>query len=355
MKRYKTYIDEAGNTGDNLLDLKQPLFVLGAVSIPMEKHTQAELVREAHFLAVKEKEETEIKATKWYKAPKKREAIKLMLDELEKLGAEYHIVVVEKRFMISGWAVNTFFDYYNVGSDDMSFVNDAEKRKFVADHYEQNCPDEDLTVIGKALREPTRESYQSAIDALRRNAPEQSSKEILDCAERNVDRLLEVETEPNEMFAENVFHSPNLTGFATLGNLVAKMCLDEQGETALIFDDCNLCNEAFPKLFDIFKNVEEDIQIPGLPLIYTWKNRILSVQKGLSHAQPLLQAADVLATSTDKVLQKCREDNMNFNDYECGILMLLAILYGEGNLWMVSSQKLKQHFGKATRIVSQLD
>jgi hypothetical protein len=129
----------------------------------------------------------------------------------------------------------------------------------------------------------------------------------------------------------------------------------EQGETALIFDDCNLCNEAFPKLFDIFKNVEEDIQIPGLPPIYTWKNRILSVQKGLSHAQPLLQAADVLATSTDKVLQKCREDNMNFNDYECGILMLLAILYGEGNLWMVTSQKLKQHFGKATRIVSQLD
>ena len=58
MKRYKTYIDEAGNTGDNLLDLKQPLFVLGAVSIPMEKHTQAKLVREAHFLAVKEKEET---------------------------------------------------------------------------------------------------------------------------------------------------------------------------------------------------------------------------------------------------------------------------------------------------------
>lgn len=164
-----------------------------------------------------------------------------------------------------------------------------------------------------------------------------------------------METEPNDMFAENVFHSPNLTGFATLGNLVAKMCLDKQGETALIFDDCNLCNEAFPKLFDIFKNVEEDILIPGLPPIYTWKNRILSVQKGLSHVQPLLQAADVLATSTDKVLQKCREDNMNFNDYECGILMLLAILYSGGNLWMVTSQKLKQHFGKATRILSQLD
>ncbi|MBQ1454964.1 MAG: hypothetical protein IIZ25_03850, partial [Thermoguttaceae bacterium] len=53
----------------------------------------------------------------------------------------------------------------------LAIKDDAEKRKLVADHYEQNCPDEDLTVIGKALREPTRESYQSAIDALRRNAP----------------------------------------------------------------------------------------------------------------------------------------------------------------------------------------
>ena len=47
MKHYKTYIDEAGNTGDNLLDLQQPLFVLAAVSIPVDKLSRAENVREA--------------------------------------------------------------------------------------------------------------------------------------------------------------------------------------------------------------------------------------------------------------------------------------------------------------------
>lgn len=351
--KYVTFIDEAGNTGDNLLDLQQPLFVLGAVSVPQAKLAEAEKVREALFQSVKEKEETEIKATKWHKSPKKREAMVTLLNELKQLGAQYHVVVVEKRFMIAGWAVNTYFDYANVGSDDMSFVNDADKRKFTADYYEQNCSDEDLTIVGQALQNPTRKSYLSAIDALRRNAPEQSSIDILNCAERNVDELLDEETTPSEMFTESVFHSPNLTGFSTLGNMIAKMCLDEQSETQIIFDECPLCNEAFSKLFDIFEKVNQDIQIPGLPTIYTWKNRILSVQKGKGQLEPLLQAADVLATSTDKVLQKCQKDDMSFNDYERSVLLFLAVIFGENHLWVVTSQKLMQNFGKATRIASQ--
>ena len=353
MKQYTTYIDEAGNTGDNLLDLQQPLFVLGAVSVPVEMRARAEEVREAQFLAVKEKEETEIKATKWYKAAKKQAAMKVLLEELKQIGAQYHVVVVEKRFMIAGCAVNTFFDYANVGSDDMSFVNDGEKRKAVADHYEQHLTDEELTIVGEALREPTREAYLSAIEVLRRNALEQSSWDILDCAARNVDELLDEETIPTGTFNESVFHAPNLTAFSTLGNLIAEMCIEEQAETHLIFDDCTLCNEAFPKLFDIFKNMERDIQIPGLPPIYTWKDRIMSVQKGNSKAKPLLQAADVLATSTDKVLQKCLKDDMAFNGYEKSVLMLLGETFGENHFWVVTSQKLKQNFGKATRIAVQ--
>ena len=352
MKRYNTYIDEAGNTGDNLLDLQQPLFVLGAVSVPMEKLARAEEVREALFLSVKEKEETEIKATKWHKSPKKREAMATLLYELKQLGAQYHVVVVEKRFMIAGWAVNTFFDYYNVGSDDMSFVNDADKRKFVADHYEQNCSNEDLVIVGQALQNPTREAYLSAIDALRRNAPEQSSIDILNCAERNVDDLLEVETTPDTMFGDKVLHTPNLTSLHALGNMIAHMCKEEGSQTSFIFDDCSLCNKAFGEMYTIDSNVESDFRIPSLPDHFTWKDRVLSFETADSKDQQLLQAADVLATSTDKVLQKCQKDDMNFNDYERSVLMLLVIIFGENHLWVVTSQKLKQQFAKATRIAA---
>ena len=352
MKRYITYIDEAGNTGDNLLDLHQLLFVLAAVSVPVDKQIQAKQIREAHFLAVKEKEETEIKATKWYKAPKKQQAMSLLLQELQVLGTKLHLVVTEKRYMIAGWAVNTFFDYANVGSDDMSFVNDGNKRRATADHYEQNCTDEELASIGQALRNPTREGYLRAIGILRQRAPEQSSIDILNSAERNVDELLAVETSHDNLFGDSVFHTPNLTSLHALGNMIAQMCKEQEAQTSFIFDDCSLCNKAFLELYKIDSNIKEDFSIPTLPNHFTWKDRVLSFKTANSKSESLLQAADVLATCTDKLLQKVASGATEFTVFEKSILMQLGLTFGENQLWMVSSQKLKQQFAKATRFAA---
>jgi len=352
MKQYITYIDEAGNTGDNLLDLHQPLFVLAAVSVPVDKQIQAKQIREAHFLAVKEKEETEIKATKWYKAPKKQQAMSLLLQELQVLGTKLHLVVTEKRFMIAGWAINTFFDYANVGSDDMSFVNDGNKRRATADHYEQNCTDEELASIGQALRNPTREGYLRAIGILRQRAPEQSSIDILNSAERNVDELLAVETSHDNLFGDSVFHTPNLTSLHALGNMIAQMCKEQEAQTSFIFDDCSLCNKAFLELYKIDSNIKEDFSIPTLPNHFTWKDRVLSFKTANSKSESLLQAADVLATCTDKLLQKVGGGATEFTVFEKSILMQLGLTFGENQLWMVSSQKLKQQFAKATRFAA---
>ena len=352
MKRYITYIDEAGNTGDNLLDLHQPLFVLAAVSVPVDKQIQAKQIREAHFLAVKEKEETEIKATKWYKAPKKQQAMSLLLQELQVLGTKLHLVVTEKRYMIAGWAVNTFFDYANVGSDDMSFVNNGNKRRATADHYEQNCTDEELASIGQALRNPTREGYLRAIGILRQRAPEQSSIDILNSAERNVDELLAVETSHDNLFGDSVFHTPNLTSLHALGNMIAQMCKEQEAQTSFIFDDCSLCNKAFLELYKIDSNIKEDFSIPTLPNHFTWKDRVLSFKTANSKSESLLQAADVLATCTDKLLQKVGGGATEFTFFEKSILMQLGLTFGENQLWMVSSQKLKQQFAKATRFAA---
>ncbi len=352
MKQYITYIDEAGNTGVNLLDLQQPLFVLAAVSIPVDKLSRAKQIRETHFLAAKEKEETEIKATKWYKAPKKQQAMTLLLQELQALGAKLHLVVTEKRYMIVGWAVNTFFDYANVGSEDTSFVNNGNKRRATADHYEQNCTDEELTVVGQALRKPSREEYLRAIDILRQRAPEKSSVDILNCAERNVDELLAVETKHDDLFSDSVLHTPNLTSLHTLGNMIAQMCKEKDAQTSFIFDDCSLCNKAFLELYKIDSNVKEDFSIPTIPDHFTWKDRVLSFETANSKKESLLQAADVLATCSDKMLQKVASGAIEFTAFEKSILMQLGLTFGENQLWMVSSLKLRQRFAKATRFAA---
>ena len=352
MRQYITFIDEAGNTGDNLLDLHQPLFVLAAVSVPVDKQPQANEIRDAHFLAVKEREETEIKATKWYKAPKKQEAMSLFLKELQVLGAQLHLVVTEKRYMIVGWVVNTFFDYANIGSNDMSFVNDGNKRRATAGHYERNCTDAELAIIGQALRSPTREDYLHAINILRTHAPEQSSIDILDCAKNNADELLDIETSHDEMFGDSVFHTPNLTSLHVLGNMISRMCKEEDAQTSFIFDDCSLCNKAFLQLFKIDSNIERDFCIPTIPEHYTWKDRVLSFKTANSKSEPLLQAADVLATCTDKLLQKIASGSTDFSLFEKSILLQLGYTFGEDHLWIVASQKFKQQFARAIRFAS---
>lgn len=351
MKQYITYIDEAGNTGDNLLDLHQPLFVLASVSVPTDKLAQAKQIREAHFLTVKEKEETEIKATKWYKASKKQRAMLLLLQELQTLGSKLHIVVVEKRYMIIGWAVDTFFDYENVGSNDMSFVNDTNKRRATADYYEQNCSDEELIIIGQSLRNPTRDGFLYAIDILRQHAPEQSCVDILNCADRHVDGLLDAETIPDGLFGDSVLHTPNLTSLHSLGNMIARMCKEQVAQTSFIFDDCSLCNKAFYELYKIDSNIKNDFSMPTT-CHFTWKDRVVSFKTANSKSEPLLQASDVLATCTNKMLQKVSSGATVFTGLEKSFLMQLGQTFYENQLWMVASPKLKQRFVKATRLPS---
>ena len=267
-----------------------------------------------------------------------------LLQELQMIGTRFHLVVVEKRFMIAGWAVNTFFDYANVGSDDRSFVNDCGKRRAVADYYEQHCTDAEMTIVGEALRKPTREDYLRAIHVLQSHAPEQSCNDILVCAEQNVDGLLVEEVTPTGTFNESVFHSPNLTALAALGNMIACMCKVENAQTSFVYDDCSLCNSAYHELFKIYSGIESDFKIPSIPMHYTWKDRVLSLCTAKSQDVPLLQAADILATCTDKVMQKVGKGAKDFTTFESSILMQLRQTFGEDHLWIVTSQKLKQCF-----------
>ena len=91
MQNYKTYIDESGNTGDNLTDKNQKYFVLAGVSIPISmEETLKNTIRDL-FMSVKEKEETEIKATKWVKTAKKNTVLKKILQEMVAVGCDIQI------------------------------------------------------------------------------------------------------------------------------------------------------------------------------------------------------------------------------------------------------------------------
>ncbi len=84
-----TYIDESGNTGNNLTDKDQKLFIIAAVTIPETIETSViDRIKEV-FSEVKEIGETEIKATKWIRAPKKAAKLQEIIGFMREKGCHF--------------------------------------------------------------------------------------------------------------------------------------------------------------------------------------------------------------------------------------------------------------------------
>lgn len=344
MKKFTTYIDEAGNTGDNLIDHQQLFYVMAAVSVPDDKKTVMESILHEQFESVREKEEKEIKGTTWVKAPNKQPALRKIIYDLLDNGGDIMISIIEKRFMIAGMAVNTFFDYANNHSNNASWMCSPQKSIDTANHYYQECTDEELIKIGKALRHPTLERYTEAVSILKSHAFPRERMEMLTYTESNLKEIYDFESEPSEMFNNSVFHSPNLTLFHCVGNMLARMCLDRQRITSLIFDDCALCNDAYKKVFDKFSNANCDVEWPEGKDVLTWKNRITSFQTAKSDVVTLIQIADVVASSVEKVIQKISRNVRDFNDYEKFILAHLFVLFDCDQIWLTMSDGMNRKF-----------
>lgn len=344
MKQFTTYIDEAGNTGDNLIDHQQPFYVMAAVSVPDDKKTVMELILHEKFESVREIEEKEIKGTKWVKATNKQPALKNIIYDLLDNGGDIHIAIVEKRFMIAGMAVNTFFDYASNHSQNQSWMCSPQKSIDAANHYYHECTDDELIKIGKTLRRPTFEGYSEAVAILKARALNRERIEMLSYTESNLKEIYDFESEPNDLFNDSVFHSPNLTSFHCVGNMLARMCRDSQRITSLVFDDCALCNDAYKKTFEMFSKADRDVEWPNGKEVLTWKYSITGLQTAKSDVVTLIQIADVVASSVEKVMQKISRNARDFNDYEKFILAHLFVLFDLNQVWLTMSDGMNRRF-----------
>jgi hypothetical protein len=137
-----TFIDESGNTGEDLNSTDQKYFALGAVTIPVAAIEACSTAFEVAFDTAREKEETEIKATKWVKSPKKRKAMRSILECVRDHGASFSLVLIEKRFMISALVVDDFMDSAYNDTEDYTWVSDSEEKKTGAEYFYEHLPDE---------------------------------------------------------------------------------------------------------------------------------------------------------------------------------------------------------------------
>lgn len=282
MQNYKTYIDESGNTGDNLTDKNQKYFVLAGVSIPNSMEESLKNTIRDFFLSVKEKEETEIKATKWVKTVKKNAVLEKISQEMVAVRCDFSVVVIGKRYMVTSIIVDDFLDGAYNDIQDYTWCNNREEKIKASQYFYEILDDEDIELIAKSFTAPTLEGMRMALNKIICKTKDARYLTMLqgchveELYEDNLDLLKDT----SEM-SRGAVRSPNYVAFSALGTLVANHCKSKAYGTEMVFDSCLLCNDAYRYVVELFQGMRSNEIIEQFLGIFPWINIIKKLMFGI--------------------------------------------------------------------------
>ena len=176
---YRTYIDESGNTGPNLLDEIQRYFTLAAVSVPVEKEERLAAFIEQQFMTVKEIGETEIKAVRWIRAAKRSSLLVSIWDKMQDEGCFFSTIIVEKRYMASAMVVDNFLDGAFNDVEDYTWCIDKQEKIKAAQYFYDVLSDDDVRLVMLAFSSPSKENFSSALTAVLEKTDDERYKRML--------------------------------------------------------------------------------------------------------------------------------------------------------------------------------
>lgn len=341
MGKYTTFIDEAGNTGDDLINHQQPFFVMAALMVPVEYEQELTTFLSNEFNIAKEKEEAEIKGAKWCKGGKKKQnAIKNIISHINDIGCQVFVTVVEKHYMIAGNLIQTFFD----GEDNYThcnlWINDKELAIACANRIIDGLSTSDLDELGTLYSNPSHENYLSIIEKLRLIFKQPLEQIMLDESEKYVDEIVDLNRphSVDNLFNDNIINTPNLTVFNAICEKIAGYCKSNNCQTDTVFDNCLLCNDTFKKWIEQCQRRTSDFKLGAWDaILYSWKDRILQFQVEDSKNKTLLQISDIIALSISHSLIAWQKNDMR--DFDKYILSYTKDLLTNDNLWSVMSNK----------------
>lgn len=339
MLPYNTYIDESGNTGNNLVDPTQKYFTLAAVSIPQNEEMEILSFIEQKFDSVKEIGETEIKTSRWAKSPKKAVVLQLILDYLLAKNCDFALVLLEKRYMVCGLIVDNFLDGAYNDFEDYTWCNDRDEKKKAAQYFYDILDDNDIEIISRAFTHPELVLYKQALDIVFCKTSEPDYKRML--AGCHIEEVFEVDYDfvmKNPDLNSSVTNSANYVSFSALGAKVAKRCMLKGYETNIIFDSCLLCNDAYKYIFELFNRIDNNIFLQQWAGLISWKEIVNSFTIDNSKNSFLLQTSDILATSVMKTMEKVFSDT-ELSDYDKYIKSVIRNMLGKDTFHFVMADR----------------
>lgn len=331
----KIYIDEAGNTGDDLTREEQPFFVLAAVMVDDEQLSQILPVAQQQFASHKEKEETEIKAKSWSKAAKKAPALQVIEEKILECHGDIAIVIVEKRFMVAAMIVEYFFDHYYNDKPDPKWVNN-KREKIKAVNYFYDKLDDRLTVkLWAAFRNPEQAAFEEIIVELLQINDNSEFKELLTGAIPHLPKIVNVLSRDNphgtvlDEVSPGTMRSANFSAFHALINMLIPRCIMKEQTAEIVFDSVPQFNVAYKRLFDIFTNMKVRGYVfdPDELPVYSWRGITTQFITADSRQEPGLQLADVIASSVNSLMLKVHKGDLSkFIEFDLFNILILKLL-----------------------------
>lgn len=284
-------------------------------------------------MSVKEKEETEIKATKWVKSAKKNAVLEKILQEMVAVGCDFSVVVIEKRYMVTSIIVDDFLDGAYNDIKDYTWCNNREEKIKASQYFYEILDDEDIEFIAKSFTTPTLEGMRMALNKVICKTKDARYLIMLqgchveELYEDNLDLLKDI-----SKMSRGAVRSPNYVAFSALGTLVAKHCMRKAYGTEMIFDSCLLCNDAYRYVVELFQGMKSNEIIKQFLGIFPWTNIINNFNVWNSKDIILLQTADIVATSILKTLEKVFND-VQINLYDQFVIDFIKNILTEGGFW----------------------
>lgn len=333
----KIYIDEAGNTGADIMVKDQPVFVFAGVMLDeREERTVLQKMKEL-FLLNREQEELEIKGKSWSKTAKKASALQAIIEEIISRNGDIAVVIIEKRFMAGVMVVDNFFDYVYNDIKDPKWVNSRNAKIQGANYYHERLTDELASRVWNLFsNKQSPGTIRQIIDELLLITDDSEYKSLLEGAKPHVEDLV------NDLYGQrsagmpldsipmNVMRAPNFSAFNQLINMLIPLCVASDSTARLIMDEQRQFEKTYERLVDMFCNIEAPAirfgPDPG-DIIYSWKGVVSESSTGNSQIETGLQLSDIIASSIYSLMLKAQKGDMSkFLELDIFIISLLHML-----------------------------
>ena len=353
----KTFIDEAGNTGGDLIQKEQPFFVLSAITLTKENLSIILNELESQFTQNKEKEEVEIKAVKWSKSSKKAKALQCIIEKLIISDGHISVVVIEKRYMISAMIVDSFFDPEYNDIKDYKWLNDTDEKIKAVNYFYSNLSGDIVHSLWNSIQTLNEVDMRNIIDKIIESTNNNEYVALLRGVCSHIHLLISgldlTDYADENGFSNSTLRSPNYTAFPAVMNPVISYCRALKRKTTIIFDSAQGFNQSYNYIYSLFSRMDMDVPTPN-GVLYSWKD-VTNFCVSKSEDEKGLQIADIVSSSMNQLMMKTLNGKAisEYDLFNAALLMLLDKKYK--SVWyVVSTQFYKKYFDMQLKEASKL-